>query len=494
MRLRAVYLLAAVASVAAVLVVAGPANATANWSCGEDFAVSPGTLDNNLDCSGYNDNALVITAAGVTLNFGGHTVTVDGSDDNDGVYNDGYAGLTVENGTINMDTGGTAVEGYGIANDNGAGLTVADMTINGGYYGVDSYGDNPVGLTVDGSTIAGSTSDGVYTDGQGSTITNNTISPSDYYYAHDECERFTDGILASYGLGDVITGNTITGNYVDGNDAIEYCFLGETGIHLHYDTGAWVSNNTVTSMGHYGFYSSGSAGTSLNGNTFSDNYNGVRINDGTAAENNDAISNNYILHSYHLGVRDYKSDMNTYTGNTLTDNGYGCSSDTEYCGGFFIDPDEVGSVTMTNNYARLGPNGYTIWYAYNGDSYASTPSLISGNSATYNDYGFYDYYSTLATWSDNTAYGNNYDGFDFYYPVHETITGNLATHNGSGSGDGFYFDDNYAPYNPLAVTNNTATYNGDYGFDADYPLSASSGNVGNSTNGTDDCWYISGCS
>src|SRR5579862_2789990 len=156
MRLRAVYLLAAVASVAAVLVVAGPANATANWSCGETFATSPGTLDNNLDCSGYTENALVITADGVTLNFGGHTVTVDGTADWDGVYNDGYTGLTVENGTINMDTGGTAVEGYGVANDGGLGLTVADMTINGGYYGVDSYSSSD-GTTVEGSTISGST-------------------------------------------------------------------------------------------------------------------------------------------------------------------------------------------------------------------------------------------------------------------------------------------------------------------------------------------------
>ncbi|HLX31530.1 MAG TPA: right-handed parallel beta-helix repeat-containing protein, partial [Gaiellaceae bacterium] len=271
---------------------------------------------------------------------------------------------------------------------------------------------------------------------------------------------------------------------------------GEIGIHLHEDTAALVSDNTVSAFGELGYYESWSSGTTLTGNTFDGNYEGAEIGDNSDGyASNDTISNNFFRNSYYEGIQDFRSDLNTYTGNVATNNGIECgtSPDTD-CAGFYIDPADYGSVTMTNNYSRLNSYGYYTYEAYNSDSYASTPSLFSGNSATYNDYGFDDDYSVLATWSDNTAYGNNYDGFYFYEPNHETITGNLSTHNGSGVGDGFYFEDNYAPYNPLAVTNNTSTYNGDYGFYADYPLSASSGNVGNSTNGTDDCWYISGCS
>ncbi|HLX32091.1 MAG TPA: right-handed parallel beta-helix repeat-containing protein, partial [Gaiellaceae bacterium] len=271
---------------------------------------------------------------------------------------------------------------------------------------------------------------------------------------------------------------------------------GEIGIHLHEDTAALVSDNTVSAFGELGYYESWSSGTTLTGNTFDGNYEGAEIGDDSDGfASNDTISNNFFRNSYYEGIQDFNSDLNTYTGNVATNNGIECGTSPDVdCSGFYIYPDEDGSVTMTNNYSRLNSYGYYTYYAYNSDSYASTRSLFSGNSATYNDYGFYDYYSVLSTWSDNTAYGNNYDGFYFDYPDHETITGNLSTQNGSGVGDGFYFDDNYAPYQPLTFANNTATYNGNYGFEAAYPLSASSGNVGNSTNGTDDCWYISGCS
>ncbi len=46
---------------------------------------------------------------------------------------------------------------------------------------------------------------------------------------------------------------------------------------------------------------------------------------------------------------------------------------------------------------------------------------------------------------------------------------------------------------PLAVTNNSATNNGDYGFDADFPI-AGSGNTGKSTNVYGDCYLVAGCS
>ncbi|HLX32718.1 MAG TPA: right-handed parallel beta-helix repeat-containing protein [Gaiellaceae bacterium] len=484
------YLIAAAVSVTAVLAVAGPAYATSNWSCGEVFVTSPAPLDNNLNCTGYGDNALVIGGADVVLNLGGHTVT--GDSDWDVVYNDpGYDGLTVENGTL--DVGG---DGVGVYDKYGDNNTVADVTISGGTYGVDAWAEAN-GTTVEDSTIsstfvpvarhhgapkfAPTMLKGIYVSGNDATIEGNTVSPA----------TGGTGIEAVYGLGDVISGNTVTGNF-DGTDEIG----AEIGIHTHFDTGALVENNTVSSFGYDAAYASWDSGTTYDGNTFENSYEGLEIEGEIGPNSNETISNNFIRNNYYHGVYDYYSDLNSYTGNVLTNNGIECGTNTsDDCAAFYIDGSGGGSghgsVTMTNNYARLSSYGFWIEDMYSGISYATTRSLFSGNSATYDDNGFADINSVLATWSDNTAYGNNDNGFVFGTPTHETITGNSSTHNGA---EGFYFGSNAAPSNPLAVTNNVAEYNGDYGFYAEDPLSASSGNTGSNTNGADDCWYISGCS
>ncbi|HLX32243.1 MAG TPA: right-handed parallel beta-helix repeat-containing protein [Gaiellaceae bacterium] len=476
MRLRAVYLIAAAVSVVAVLMVAGPAYATSNWSCGEDFATSPAPLDNNLDCSGYGDDALVVTGNNVTLDLGGHTVT--GTSDYDVVDSNGYTNTTVQNGTLAVGAGGTATVGVGV--NLGISVwntaTIANVTIEGGAYGVDAYYIDA--LTVEGSTISGSTDYGVYASGNNVTIEDSTIAPA---------TGGAEAIKATHGLGDMISGNTITGNF-DGSDAID----GEIGIHLYKDTGALVQDNTVSSMGEWGFYESWSSGTRLSDNTFDSNYYGVEFYGGIGPNSSNVISGNFIKNSYYEGVYDLQSDLNSYVGNVATNNGIECGTNpTQECAAFFINPADYGSVTMTNNYSRLSSWGFLVENAYDSDAFASTRTTISGNSATYDDFGFGDSNSLLATWTDNTAYGNNDFGYYFEEPTHETISNNSAFHNG---GEGFFFGDNAPPHNPLAVTNNVAEYNGDYGFDASSPLGASSGNTGNNTNGTDDCWYVAGCS
>ena len=102
MRLRGIYFLAVAASVAAVLVLAGPASA-ANppFACGATIEPSGSatyTLIGNLDCTGYNDPALTVEpAAGktVTLNLGVNTITAHSGDN---VIHVEGPGTTVING------------------------------------------------------------------------------------------------------------------------------------------------------------------------------------------------------------------------------------------------------------------------------------------------------------------------------------------------------------------------------------------------------------
>ncbi len=168
---------------------------------------------------------------------------------------------------------------------------------------------------------------------------------------------------------------------------------------------------------------------------------------------------------------------------------------------------------MVNNYARTGNGvGFAVLGAYS-DSVPGGPySLFSGNVATANGSsdapGFFDEYSVGATWSKNVANYNATDGFDFCAPWRETVTGNSANLNG-GNGYVFAYDcdevvgppqvtpfpliGTAADEQPLAVTNNSATNNGEYGFAGEYPT-AGSGNTGKNTNACGDCYLVSGCS
>ncbi len=234
------------------------------------------------------------------------------------------------------------------------------------------------------------------------------------------------------------------------------------------------------------------------------------------------ISGNFIRNSFGAGVYDSGSFNNTYLGNIATANGRASDGYT-----FDIEPYGYGPVTMVNNIARLGHStGFYICGAYS-DSVSGPPySLFAGNSAIANgtdgNPGFWDaaceirelgaqqgaHYqppqqrpvgSVGATWTGNVAKYNAADGFEFDAPWREIVTGNSASQNGD---DGFLFLYAYENAQPLAVTNNSATYNGGYGFSGwddegqgsvAYPV-AGSGNSGGGTNGYADCYLVAGCS
>ncbi len=476
MRLRGVYLLlATAASVGAMLVLAGPA-AASNLHCGQVLTSST-TLIGNLDCTGWGGYALRFDSSypGVVLNLNGFTVTGDVG--HHVINTDGASGITIKNGTLVVQGAG-----IGVDNDNG-GYNVTLDVVNivgdstGGSIGVDSeYADN---LTVlDGSISGVDTGIYLYND-IGDVIKNNTI---------ETCA--TGSCTASYG---VYSENNETALSIIGNAFTSDA--AQTGIayDASYDAGTVFSGNTVTAL-DYGVYDNAySAGLMITSNVFGGaapadglNY-GIYLNEYGSG---DVIAGNFIRNSFAEGVYDGYSYNNTYVGNIGTADGRSTDNFT-----FDIFSDGHGPVTMVNNIARLGySTGFNISGAYNSSVPGGPYSLFAGNSAiadgTDGSPGFYDFYSVGSTWTGNVSKYNATDGFQFDQPWRLTISGNMASLNGQ---DGFYFTDASDQNQPTAVANNSATYNGAFGFESDtYPV-AGTGNSGGGSNGYEDCYLVAGC-
>ncbi len=515
MRLRGAYLLlATAASVGAMLVLAGPA-AAANLHCGQVLDSSV-TLIGNLDCSATSDAALYIGADDVTLNLNGFTVT--GASGYDVIANYNPTGIVysngtlVKNGTLAVTGGGTGFDNWGDAHCvSGNGVTLDVVNIMGDStsptsYGIGSYCST--GLTMVDGSISGVYYGAFLYSETGDLIKNNTIETYDGGY----------GVYSD----DYLTGVMIMGNAFTSDEAQT-----GTAYYAEYDAGTVFSGNTVTGL-EWGVYTDAyNGGLMITGNVFG----GADPADGLVSgiylngyDHGDVISGNFVRNSFGVGIGDYDSFNNTYVGNIATANGRSSDNAT-----FDIEPFGYGPVTMVNNIARLGySTGFYICGAYS-DSVSGPPySLFAGNSAIANgtdgNPGFWDTACEIevggqgvqqgahfqpqqqgpvgsvgATWTGNVAKYNAADGFEFDSPWREIVTGNSASQNGD---DGFLFLYVTENAQPLAVTNNSATYNGGYGFSGwddegqgsvAYPV-AGSGNTGGGTNGYADCYLVAGCS
>ena len=506
MRLRGIYFLAVAASVAAVLVLAGPASA-ANppFSCGATITSGTFTLIGNLDCTGYSGTALTVDpGAGktVTLNLGKYTITAESGHDVIFVYGPGTT--TINGGTLVTSGDADGVELAAVAGATVSGTTIIGDGESHGYAGVSEGGG--YANTVTGATISGFTY-GVYLDGTiNDLVTKSTITLGD----NGSYEFYGEyGVYDGGGTNNAVTGNTIsdgaTGPEAPGvisgvtpDAPPDPVFYFGGGVRADHAAGTVISGNTMFSLKYGVNADDHNAGLWIQNNVIGssavDNmWTGIVFHRGDSA---DVISGNYVRNTVIEGINDYESFNNTYTGNVLTSGG-----DSADPWSYQIDPNGYGPVTMTNNYAREGcGSGFVILEAYT-DSVPGPPySMITGNHATANgggidcsgDWaGFYSTYLVGATFSNNTAYQNNGEGFVFTQPWRTTISGNLADGN---SGDGFAFDATGTDSQPLAVMNNTAIYNGNVGFISyDDPV-AGSGNKGNGTNGLIDCVLVSGCS
>ncbi len=356
------------------------------------------------------------------------------------------------------------------------GTITASITINGD---LDCSSTSSPALTID--------QPGVTLDLGGHTITGNSGYP--VVVADDTC---------AYGgqcNNETVTNGTITGGeyqveFWGQNDTASNLTLTDaasTGVYLHYTTNALVTGNTITGAGSEGIYSEYGSSNVISSNVLKDDSYNLELEydqADTVSSNNSSISGDDTS-SYNF--YDYQSDLNTYTNNVTAGGRYG----------YYIDPDGDGSVTMTSNGARAAKHtssetgsGFYIYEAYHW-SYAAPYSVFSGNVATGNYYGYYDYYSPSDLWLENTANYSGNIGFWFEYPTRNQIIGNVSKYNGDS---GFYLEDSEGyGYEALTFANNQAWYNQDYGFYADYSQ-AGSNNTGSNTNSPLDCYDVSGCS
>ncbi len=315
----------------------------ANPACGATLTVST-TLPGNLDCSGYAGTALTLDA-GVTLNLGHHTLTVNSS--HVGVYSDAN-GATVTGGQI---SGGTSEVFFEEASHDVA----SSLTLNGAVIGVNlSY---ETAAKVMSNTMSGESGEGVYMEYsasdlvQGNTVTNASNDGIETYEdAHDEftlnhVTNSDDNYYDEYSDLNEFIGNTSTG--------------GTYGFYLYEDEyGAVIAKNNVESeASNTGFY------------LFGD------YNDETYSAPYTVVSGNKANNNTDYGFEDYESYNATYTGNSANGNEYG----------FYLEYPARDTITG-NSAASNTDEGFDLY-----DNYEYYNVLtFSSNKATGNgDYGFY---------------------------------------------------------------------------------------------------------
>jgi hypothetical protein len=232
------------------------------------------------------------------------------------------------------------------------------------------------------------------------------------------------------------------------------------GIYLEYGTGNTVSHSQVTSdpeSGAYvGFNLCAEAGDSVFQNTSTGSV--VGFLDSFSGYDPSTLEPRVVVMP------------NTYTANTAT---------RSYEAGFYVTsvvgPWEwygFGIVNLIRNQAdHTHCTCLNAGFYLEGDFAETAPgmhALITGNKSSANDvYGFYDEASYGSAWSANEAEANGYDGFYFLAPRQETIVNNQSTGN---SDDGFDLYTDLGSDLPASFSKNTATSNGNYGFEADVPV------------------------
>jgi parallel beta-helix repeat protein len=255
------------------------------------------------------------------------------------------------------------------------------------------------------------------------------------------------------------------------------------GIEEEYAAGANLSQITVyaPSGSAYGFYGYGGAGNTLS--HVSVDMNNSEYGFYTEYEYADTFAGDVVFDSYSstgdagTGFYDLYSNRNTYSGDKALGQEYG----------FYFYEDSYGTVTAKGNTAYdKSSNEYGFYVYYAELRYDYSPpnhTVISGNTTTGYDYGFYDEsddaYSTQETYDSNTADNYSEYGFYFYYPTDYTITNNTADANPMGttkprwvSGTyGFYFYEGYSYYAPITLSGNKS-YDNEWGYYSDgYALS-----------------------
>jgi Right handed beta helix region len=354
-----------------ILAVPGTASAT-TLTCGSTIS-SPGTvtLTANGDCTtDTTDNAITIAAAGVTLNLNGHKILGPGaaSTQTEGVFDDGYGDLTVENGTISNFYAGVVVEGT--SSSMLAGIVVEHLTITNNALDADTWG--VYGGYLDGASIHNNsisdTNFGVELDyNQTSTVSENHLT-----------RIFYDALEDYLGTGNTWSYNTLTG-------------IIDVGVYADEATAVVVNGNKINGTPDASGVSIYDSTASVRSNTLNDLFEGIYDDDANFGDNaGDTFSYNHGTGNQ-WGISAYQPDDETYSGNNFSK------------GIFGIETDYPSGMTLKSNTTDDNSEAGVFLYI-GGEDPSDFSATLTYNTANDNRYGLYSQFPT--TGSPNHAKGN----------------------------------------------------------------------------------------
>jgi parallel beta-helix repeat protein len=353
---------------AVILLAVSPGVATAKsagLTCGQTVTKSV-TLKANLDCSAGGMDGLNIGKNGIVIDLNGHTITGGGGADHyDGIYNNGFDNVTVENGTIKNFY-------YDYYSQYAHHETVTKVTLVldasqdyyglfSGYGGSNTYSYNKVTNAYYGFYVYGTAGD-TFTH---NTVTGNLYGVYDEYAQHETWLANTFSYNADQGYYNDYGSPILIGNVANHN--------GADGFYIDCDSygSAVVKNNVATHNGASGIYSYYCYDTGYYASTYSGN---VTNSNGT-----------YGLYSYY----DWKAKFSGNTANKNTKNGF-----------YFY---ESAGYIITKNTSNDNTLSGVLFYT-DGEYY---PHLFMKNSSSGNNsYGYesdYGLYGTMNTGSGNTS-------------------------------------------------------------------------------------------
>ncbi|MCL4858862.1 MAG: right-handed parallel beta-helix repeat-containing protein, partial [Caldilineaceae bacterium] len=281
-----------------------PPPTAATVTCGQVVTESILLTHDLLDCLA---DGLVVGAPGITIDLDGYTI--DGTGLGAGVRNDGFASVTVRNGTIQEFD-------YGVQLENGAAFNIVELLVlnlnqESGVYLADA--DNGVsGSIVRHNEIVGNGAGLVISETVGSLILDNLVAGNMDFGLQmldsDHNRLEANFIVGSSDVAVILEGsshNTLVGNTIADNpdggleitDASDYNRIennyvaesGDAGIIVSHSVGNEVIGNTVREMSDSGIVLDDAHETLVYGNDVRFNNGGVEL---SGASNNRIEANN----------------------------------------------------------------------------------------------------------------------------------------------------------------------------------------------------------
>jgi|1186.fasta_scaffold79388_1 parallel beta-helix repeat protein len=284
-------LLAPLAALAALaLGLPAAASATTAPACG-DTVTHDLTLKADLDCSAGGTGGLLVGRDGITIDLNGHTIIgAGGADGYEGIENDGYGDVTIENGTIRA-WQDSVLLGNTVHNVI-TGLHLATGSYNGI---VSTYGS---GDTFTKNVIANANYAISLSDGSQNRVTDNRFKYENYgvYTSSEAADRvlgntskgFSVSTYAYYGTGDYRT------RYRDNDGSGGY-----EGFYLSQPREVVINHATADDNGFAGIYienndpAGGYSATVTNSQANSNDEYGMWAAFGVAGSDNVAVHNDY---------------------------------------------------------------------------------------------------------------------------------------------------------------------------------------------------------